>query len=480
MQVRKPRRDDSIEVGLDGIDARGHAVGTAGEYRVRVRDATPGARITARVVRRRRNEIDAHQVDVLEPSPDGATPRCAHFASCGGCTLQDLSYPAQLRHLGDLLARTLAPLEPWLAGRARAGAEPVVGCDDPWHYRNKMDFTFGNRRWVEPGEPEDAERDFALGLHVPARFDKVLSVDHCDIAFREATGILRSARELARAAGLSAWDVREHRGLLRHLVLRKGVRTGELLAYLVTSEGDTAAVDAYAAAILARHPELTTFVHGVNPGVAQVAVASEQRVLHGTGRIEEELGGLRFSISPESFFQTNTVQAERLLGIVREEAALEPDDVLFDLYCGGGALALGLAATGDGREVWGFELVESAIADARDNARRNGVERARFVAGDLAATVAAEALAERGAPEPTVCVVDPPRAGMHPSVVAALARLAPRRVVHVSCNPKTAARDLALLCAEGYAVERIRPIDLFPHTAHLECVFTLERTTPSA
>ena len=486
MQVRKPRRGDLLDVRLEALGAKGEAVGTSDVYTVRMRDGVPGDHVRGEVLRRRRDDVEARLVEVLEAGPYRVAPRCKHFGptgGCGGCSRQDLSYARQLELLGSLFERWIEPVR-----EPSTRVDAVLGMEDPWNYRNKMDFTFGNHRWVRPDEPEDASRDFALGMHARGRFDKVLDVEGCDIAFAEATPIVTTARELARERGLDAWDVRAHTGLLRHLVLRKGVRTNEILAYLVTNVSEEGAdgwderIDDYAAALVARHPEITTLVHGVTARLATVAQAEEVRVLHGSGVIEEELCGLRFEISPESFFQTNTVQAERLAWIVREAAALRPEQVVYDLYCGGGALSLVVAAAaaetqqiGAPRQLYGFELVESAVRDARANAARNGIENARFVAGDLATTLGAASREALDIPPPDLCLVDPPRAGLHKDVVEALLELAPPRLVYVSCNPRSAVRDLELLTESTFRLERAQPVDLFPHTPHLECVFTLVR-----
>ena len=472
MQVRKPRRGDELELVVDRIDEKGHGVGRAGDYTIRVRAAVPGARIRAEVKKRRGDRIDASIAEVLEPSPSAIAPRCPHFGTCGGCSFQGVDYPAQLEALGALLARTLAPLE-----LAPGTIDPVIGCDEPWGYRNKMDFTFATRRWIEDPERVDdqgaADDGFALGLHVPGRFDKVLDLRQCDIAFVEAPPIVTTARALAREHDLEAWDVRAHHGLLRHLVLRKGLRTGEIMAVLVTTDAAPERVDPYAAALCERHPEIDTLVQLVHPEVSMVATGDVERVLHGTGRIEEVLRELRFSISAHTFFQTNTVQADRLLEIVREEARVTSETLALDLYCGCGPITLDLARSG--ARVIGFELVEEAIADARLNAQRNGLEEVKFVAGDLAETLTPEALDRLEAAAPDVCVVDPPRAGLHPRVLGTLRRLQPPRIVFVSCNPRAAVRDALPLVRDGYQVRRVRPVDLFPHTPHLECVMTLER-----
>jgi 23S rRNA (uracil1939-C5)-methyltransferase len=466
--VRKPARGDVLELELSEIDERGRTLGHFEEYAAAVRGGVLGARVRARVERRRRARIEAVGEEVLKPSPFHEPPRCPHVASCGGCSFQELAYGAQLAAKQRLLARTLAPFGP-------LAIEPVLGCASPWHYRNKMDFTFGRARWIEPGEPEHAENGFALGLHARGHYQKVLDVRACAIAFEEAAPILASVRTLARTRGLEPWDVRARAGLLRNLVLRKSWAHGTILADLVTSEPAPERIEPLAMELLARHPELTTLVQHVNPGVALVASGTLERVFAGPGVIEERLAGLAFSISAGSFFQTNTPQAERLVQLVGSLAAPRPGETLFDLYCGCGVFALNLAREFGPERVVGFELVESAVQDARANAVRNGLAGVRWVAGDLALTLAPEPLALRELTPPSVCVVDPPRAGMHARVLESLRLLAPARIVYVSCNPRSAVQDLAVLVGSGYRLTRTCPVDLFPHTPHLECVFRLER-----
>ncbi|MEW6073861.1 MAG: 23S rRNA (uracil(1939)-C(5))-methyltransferase RlmD [Planctomycetota bacterium] len=466
-----PRKGEEIDVRLEELDAKGRAVGYAGPHRVRVLNAVPGQRVRARAGGRRRGVTLAVAVQVLDPGPDSVPARCPHVASCGGCSFQELRYARQLEELARLLRRALAPLGTELP------IAPVAGCADPFAYRNKMDFTFSSRRWIEPGEPENAPRDFAVGLHVAGRHDRVLDIERCAIAFAGADAILATVRRAARARNLVPWDVRAHTGLLRHLVLRRGHATGEVLAQLVTSEEAAASVVPLVREVLAAHPEITTFVQSVSSGVALVA-GGREIVHHGPGWIHEEVAGRRFRVSAGSFFQTNTAQAERLVAVVRERLALTGREVLFDLYCGGGLLTLTAGAAA--REAWGFELAPAAIEDARRNSVLNGIASARWVSGDLRHQLAPAALAHRGAPAPDVCIADPPRAGMHAAVVAAIARLAPRRIVYVSCHAPSAARDVALLLPLGWRLLAVEPIDLFPHTPHLECVLTLERPPGAA
>lgn len=466
-----PQRGDELDVRVDHIDRRGHAHGVfedeRGAWRVALRRAVPGEVVRVRVTKRRRGKLEGQVLARVEPGPDSVDPPCKHAGSCGGCSFQGLAYAAQLELKHRFVADALAA-----QSLGNVAVEPVLGCEPPWRYRNKMEFTFGARRWIEPGEPEGAEAAFALGLHAPGRFDKVLDVERCHIVFEEADAILTDARRLARELELAPWDVRAHTGLLRHLVMRKGERTGEILVALVTSAGGDADVDTYAAKLLELHPEITTFVHGINTRLASTAIAETERVLHGPGFLRERLAGLEFRISAGSFFQTNTRQAERLFEIVREEAG--GARVAWDLFSGTGTIALVLASAVE--QVVGVEQVAAAVEDARRNAASNGLENVRFHHADVT-----EALRGRveglELPAPDLAIVDPPRAGLHPKALEALIAAAPPRIVYVSCNVHAAAAELASCVAAGYVVQRARPVDLFPHTPHVECVFRLERSS---
>ena len=469
--ARKPRCGDLLEVEVAGYAAGGglwgRHVDATGEYRVELRRGVPGERARVLVLARHGHDLRCRVEAVLGASPAAATPRCGHFPDCGGCSHQDLAYATQLEQKRAVARRVLAGAG--LPGQPDVPeVEAVLPCEPPWRYRNKMDFTFGSARWVQAGEAEGVERDFALGLHPAGQYEKVLDVESCAITFAEADAILADARGLAREQGLEAWDIRRRAGLLRHLVLRKSFARGAILANLVTSEEAPQRVLPYVEALLARQPGITTLVQTIHAGRAKTALGERELTLHGPGWIVEELAGFEFRISARSFFQTNTPQAGRLVRLVVAAAAAGPGQTLFDLYCGAGSLTLALAARGP-RTV-GFELVAEAVEDARENARRNGVEGLELVAGDVAETILAD-----GLPRPDVVVVDPPRAGLHPRVAEALASCAARRLVYVSCNLASAARDAVKLRYGGWHLARVQPIDLFPHTPHLESVLTLER-----
>jgi 23S rRNA (uracil1939-C5)-methyltransferase len=467
--LRKPRPGDRLEAELEGYDRRGRAVGHSGEYGVSLRGGAPGDRWSFEVRKRRRDQLEGRALTLLAPGAARIEAPCRHAAHCGGCAFQECDYAVQLVHKGRLVRAALAAAG--LAGVPEV--LPVLGCAEPFGYRNKMEFTFGNRRWIAPGEPQGVRADFALGLHAPGLFSKVIDLQECRIVFARGERVLRATAELARAHELPAWDVQQHTGFLRHLVLREGVHTGDLMVVLVTYDESPERFDPFARALLERRPEITTLIQAIHSGPASVAYGERERVVHGPGFIEEELLGLRLRVSARSFFQTNTLQAERLMELVREEAAPAGDEVVYDLYSGAGTIALVLASRV--KEVLAFEQVPEAVADARVNAERNGVANVRFFEGDVLTELDAALAPESPLPRPDVCIVDPPRAGLHPKVPAKLLELGARRLVYVSCNIHKGAEDLRELVAGGYRVEGIRPVDLFPHTPHVECVVTLVR-----
>jgi 23S rRNA (uracil1939-C5)-methyltransferase len=468
---RKLRRGDLLEVEVEGYAAGGGVralyADASGSYRIELKRGVPGERVRVEVASRRGRDVRARMGEVLRASPHAVEPRCAHFPTCGGCSHQDLAYQRQLEEKRRTAERILAG-HGLLRGPDAPAVEPCIACDPPWRYRNRMDFTFGALRWIEAGEPEEAERGFALGLHPAGQYEKVLDVRSCSIVFEEAEAILSDARSLAREQGLEAWDLDRKAGLLRHLVLRKSFARGEILANLVTSEEAPGRVRPFVDALLARQPCITTFVQTIYSGLAKITLGERELTLHGPGRIVEELCGLEFRIGARTFFQTNTRQAERLTQVVLAAAQVRPGDTVYDLYCGAGALTLPLARAG--ARTLGIEIVPEALADARENGRRNGIEGLELLCGDVAALLAGPEL-----PQPDVIVADPPRGGLHPTVVDALRRSPARRLVYVSCRIESAARDLAALAHGGWRLARAQPIDLFPHTPHLETVLALER-----
>ncbi|MCS7083129.1 MAG: 23S rRNA (uracil(1939)-C(5))-methyltransferase RlmD [Bacteroidetes bacterium] len=432
--------------------------------------AVPGDRLRVRPVKIKSQYAEAVTLEVLRSSPDRVEAPCRHFGLCGGCSWQHVRYEAQLAYKRELVRELFVYLGN-LDGLPEV--RPVIGADPIFGYRNKLEFSFSPRRWlsaeeIATGEPLD--KGFALGFHLPGRYDRVLHLERCWLAPELGNRLLAAIGQYVRTQGWSVYDPHRQRGYLRHLVLRFGVRTHQVLVNLVTHTDEPERMQALSGWLQETFPEVSTFVNNITSRPAQVAVGEQERVYLGPGYIEEQLGPFRFRIAANTFFQPNTHQAERLYEVVRELAELRPTDRLFDLYCGAGTIGIYLSPWV--REVVGIEQVPVAVENARQNALLNGVRNATFYCGDVRQMPWPELMAAHGAPD--VVVLDPPRSGLHPDVVRLLLELGPERIVYVSCNPATQARDLKGLITR-YRIEAIQPVDLFPHTYHIETVVRLTR-----
>jgi 23S rRNA (uracil1939-C5)-methyltransferase len=455
-----------LELSIEKLAFGGKALGRVDGFVVFVEHALPGQRLRVRLTRKKAQYAEARVVRLLEESPAYSPPFCPHFSLCGGCHWQDLAYGEQLRWKMVQVQECLRhPVE-----LAPGVVQPPVASPQTLYYRNKMEFAFAPRPW--PRSADSAAGAGALGLHAGASFDRIFNLEQCFLQSPQTPAMVAEVRRWCARSGLPAYNTRNHRGFWRFLVLREGKRTGQTLAHLITGDqGSPAAVEALAAFLQDRFPELTTMVHSRRRQKSQLAAGESSRTLWGPGYIEEQLCGLRLRISANSFFQTNTAAAEGLYAAISRLGEFSGRETVWDLYCGAGSIGLSLAS--QVRRVVGFELIPEAVSDAYDNARRNGLDNCRFLAGDLQERLR-EHLQVASQPRPEVVVTDPPRGGMHPQVVQALKELAPRRIIYVSCNPATLARDLALLHGQ-YQLRTVQPFDLFPHTAHIECVACLER-----
>ncbi|MFC1544105.1 23S rRNA (uracil(1939)-C(5))-methyltransferase RlmD [Gemmatimonadota bacterium] len=465
-------RGTLLELEIESLAFGGRGVARTDEgLVVFVEDALPGQRVRARIVRVKKGHAEAKLSEIVRESPDAVTPRCRHFGTCGGCRLQHLDYPAQLAaktaQVSDSLRR--------LGGFRDPEVRDALASPDVYGYRNKMEYSFGDRRWLTAGEmaagrshPED---DRALGLHPRGRWNRILHLEECHLPDELSVKVLRHVQEAVARSSLDVFTTRTHKGFWRFLVVREGRRTGQWLVDIITSEEKDGwgEVDELAAGLVRTFPGLTTVTHTLSRSRAAIASGHRTRILHGEGWIEEEISGLSFRISPRAFFQTNTAGAERLYEEARRQAGLQGKERVYDVYCGTGTIALIMAA--EAAEVTGIEMEPAAVVDARANAERNAVSNARFVEGDAAALL-------RGGPAwgpPDVLVFDPPRAGLHPDLRAVAPELGAERIVYISCNPATLARDLAEICGNGYLLNVVQPVDMFPHTPHIECATLLTR-----
>lgn len=464
------RKGDELVVTTESAAFNGLCVSHVEGMALFVAGCVPGDTVRVRVTKKKSSFGEARTLEVLAPGPDRVEPPCIYFGDCGGCKWQNLAYDAQLRwkrqHVVDAFER--------IGGMAGVEVMPTLACPREYWYRNKMEFSFGAERWVsreeiESGEPLD--RDFAVGLHIPGRYDKILDIEKCWLQSETSNRILNLTRAFALSKGLPSYSTSTHTGFLRNLVVRNAEATGEIMVILVTADRDEELMREYAALVQAEIPEVTTLLNGVNRKKAQIAFSEEIHLEYGPGTITEEIAGNRFTLSPFSFFQTNTRQGDNLFRLALDGAAVTAEDHVWDLYCGAGTITL--AAARRAGSVLGIELNEVAVVDARRNAEANGIANVEFIAGDLKDVIGS--VVESGAGRrPDIVIVDPPRAGLHADVVEELKRLAPTRIVYVSCNPTTQARDVALL-ADEYSLGAVHPVDMFPQTFHIETVTTLTR-----
>ncbi len=452
----RPVRGAELELTIESLAFGGRGVARRDGYVVFVQGAVPGDRVRARITKPKRTWAEAQTVEVVEPSPERVEPRAAH----PGAPWQVLTYE---RQLAEKQAQVREALERH-GGFEQPPLQPIEPAASPWGYRNKLEYSFGT----------GAGGELVLGFHRPGSFSEIEDLSRDVLASDRVDALREAVKAWCRAQDLDAYDRRDHTGFLRNLVVREGRRSGALQARLVTTPGDLDA-DALAAAIapeLAAGGEGSGLLWTEDASVAETTRQGSTQLVSGSDAIEEELLGLRFRISPDAFFQTNTEMAERLYAQAIELAGLRGSERVFDLYCGIGTIALSLAIRA--REVVGVEVVEEAVRDAIGNARLNEIENARFFAGDIR-TAMRPLIEEAG--QPDVVVLDPPRAGLSAKVVRRVLEAGARRIVYVSCNPTTLAPNARQMVEGGYRLVTVRPIDMFPQTPHIESVALLERSS---
>ena len=469
-EVARKNKELPLIEGLEitALAAEGKALGKYNDMVVFVPLTVPGDVVDVRIRNRRRRFMEGTVVRYISRSPMRAEPFCAHFGVCGGCKWQNLPYSEQLRFKEEQVRDQLTRI-----GKvALPPLSPIIGSARTRHYRNKLEFTFAPRRWmtyeeVAAGGAIDAGA--ALGFHIPGRFDKVLDIRECWLQPAPSNEIREETKRFCVAHGYGFHDIREHRGLMRNLVVRTS-STGEVMVIVVFGEDDRPRIEALLGHLQQRFPEITSLMYMVNTKWNDSTGDIDAHLWSGRDHIFEEMEGLRFKIGPKSFYQTNSEQAYELYKVARSFAELTGTDIVYDLYTGTGTIA-NFVARGC-RQVIGIEYVPEAIEDAKHNAALNGIGNASFFAGDMKDVLDDAFIARHGRPD--VVILDPPRAGVHEDGLETIRRAAPRRIVYVSCNPATQARDLALL-APDYRVTTVQPVDMFPHTHHVENVVRLDR-----
>ncbi len=466
--ARKKNKELIIEkVHFTGIADKGKSVGRNGEgIVVFAEDVAPEDIADVRVTKKKNSYIEGVATAFHQYSPDRVTPFCRHFEFCGGCKWQHLDYAAQLRHKQKSVEDTMRHL----AKVPIADFQPILGVENPRFYRNKLEFAFSNKRWLTPQEFSEGlpKETNVLGFHRAGAFDKILPIEACFLQPDPSNDIRNTLIRLVHEQNLSCYDVKLHIGLMRNVMIRI-TTLGEIMVLVAFSADEPEKRKRLFDALLQELPTITSLMYCINPKVNDFMLDLPMHVYYGRDFIEEQLGAVRFRIGAKSFFQTNTLQAARLFDTVINFADFKGTENVYDLYTGIGSIALYVAS--QVRQVVGIEEIEAAIEDAKDNAQRNQLTNTIFYAGDVKNILTTEFAARHGKPD--LLITDPPRAGMHPSVVEMLLTLEAPRLIYVSCNPATQARDLAIL-HQKYDVMKMRPVDMFPHTHHVENVAMLQ------
>ncbi len=457
-----------LTLTIDGAAFKGKGVGKHEGLAVFVHGTAPGDVVRARVIKKKKSYCEAKLLEIVEPSPDRITPKCQHAPVCGGCSWQHIPYAKQAEYKGQQVKDHVQRI----AGLKETIVHPTLACTQDFYYRNKMEYSFATRRWLTEEEINSEEfvddNGFAGGLHAPGRFDKILNLNECHLQRSESFEILDFVRNYCLENDLPAFDHMNHEGYLRNVMIRNSQHTADFMVNLVTYKDEPEIVQKLSDALLEQFPIITTIVNNINDTRSPTSIGRIEKVIYGPGFIVDHIGKHSFKIHPNAFFQTNTLQAEKLYAVARDFAEIKQDDIVYDLYCGVGTLSLFVSEPA--KKVLGIELVDVAVKNAKFNAKENKVENVSFIKGDMKDVFTQEIVDEFGAPD--VLITDPPRVGMHPDVVKRLCELKVPRIVYVSCNTSTMARDLKEL-AEVYDIVEVQPVDMFPQTYHVEAVAKL-------
>ena len=464
------KKGSELELTIESLAYGGNGIAHVDGLAVFIERVLPGQKVLAHIYKKKKSYAEAYPIKILEKATNEVEPRCEYFGICGGCRIQNLDYQDQLgiktRQVQDLIERV---------GHFKDVSVPLaLPSPSVFHYRNKMEFTFTPNPWRV--SLEDEELTFGLGMHVPGRFDKVVNLDYCLLQKPILNDILKFTADWALEHQWTLYNLKTHEGWARNLMLRYGVHTHEIMVNLVTRTDDKTMTLPYKEALLNQFPQISTIVNNVTTRQAGVSTGEFEVLLHGNGLIRDKLDSFEFEISANAFFQTNTLQAETLYEETLKVADLQGDEIVYDLYCGTGTITLFLAA--HAKTVYGIEVVKDAVVNARANARQQNVKNVHFLQGDLKDIFNLDDSA-RAIPPADVIVVDPPRAGLHPNLVKEMLLRRPKKIIYVSCNPATLARDLELFCRESYALTSLQPVDMFPHTNHIETVVGLVHKTIS-
>lgn len=460
------KKGQMLELKIEKLILGGKGLARVNGLAIFVARTVPGDEVRVRVFRKKKNHAEARLVELTAPSSFRVEPPCRYFGFCGGCTWQFLDYEKQLFFKRELVLESLEHI----GQLTSIPVHPLIPSEKIFGYRNKMEFSFSDRRWLLPEELSDKDipKDFALGLHVPGTFDKVLDTEACLLQPDTGNKILRNVRHYARESSIPPYGLKSHMGFWRFLMLRHSLSHDKWMVNIITSEEQRPWVQPLADLLCQKYKNITSVVNNVNTRKAGIAVGQWETVLSGEPYILDKIAGFEFEISANSFFQTNTAGAAHLYETVKAYAGLTGKEIIVDLYSGTGTIPIFLSDSA--KKVIGIEISEGAVQDAQKNCQKNCIRNCHFICKDIKEGI--RDVTDR----PDVMVIDPPRVGMHKDVIKMVRDLSPDRIVYLSCNPATLARDLALL-REDYRVMEVQPIDMFPHTHHIESVARLEKSS---
>ena len=465
------KKGSEVNLTIDSLSYGGKGISRYDGIVIFTNNVLPGQTIKAKIIKKKKTYLEAIPIEIIKESPFKQKEKCNHFYDCGGCKTQDLKYEEQINQKENQIIEALNHL-----GKLNVKAiEPIIKSDIIYEYRNKMEFSFSNSRWLinnEKGLKNEKPKDFALGLHPPRRFDKIVDVDNCDIQTKLANKILTLIKKETIENELAPYDIINHTGFMRNVVIKHPKYSDQVMINIITAYKQDELLIPIVSKLKKISPNIKSIINTINDKKSDSAYGMPQNLLYGKNFIVEYLNEFEFEISADSFFQTNSIQALNMYEYIRNECNLSGSEIVYDFYCGTGTISIFVAK--NAKKVYGFEIVESAIKDAKKNALKNKVKNIEFYCGDLSKML--QNYSEIIDKKPCdVIILDPPRAGLHPKTLKEVLKINPKKIIYASCNPTTQARDIRELINSNYIMGKVQPIDMFPHTHHIECVITLDK-----
>ncbi len=465
------KKGTELNLKIDSLSYGGQGISRYDGLVIFTKNVLPGQIVKVKIIKKKKSYLEAIPIELIEESPFKQKEKCAHFYDCGGCKTQDLDYKEQIKQKQYQIIDALQHL----AKINIKKIEPIIKSKMIYEYRNKMEFSFSNNRWLinnEKGLKNEKPKDFALGLHPPRRFDKIVDIDNCEIQTKLSNQILTTLKTESIEQKLIPYDIINHKGFIRNVIIKHPKYSDQVMVNIVTAYENIDLLMPIVSKIKKISSNIKSIINTINDKKSDSAYGMPQKVLYGEKVIVEYLNNFKFEISADSFFQTNSMQALEMYEYVRHECNLTGSEVVYDFYCGTGTISIFVAE--NAKKVYGFEIVESSIKDAKKNALKNNVQNTQFYCGDLSKMLKNYRHIIENDPC-DVLILDPPRAGLHPKTLKEVLKIKPKKIIYVSCNPTTQARDVREFINSNYIMGAVQPIDMFPHTHHIECVITLDK-----